>query len=71
MWTYGIRDWAQRTQAAQDMLQGKRGTDGYRVDYVVVGPEERALGATDEYWSAHASRVYEGAGYSIYRLAPA
>jgi hypothetical protein len=71
MWTYGIPDWDQRTQAAQDMLQGKRGTDGYPVDYVVVGPEERALGATDEYWAAHASRVYDGAGYSIYRLAPA
>ena len=68
MWTYGITDWAQRTQDAQAMLQGRRGTTGYRVDYVVVGPEERQLGATDAYWQGHGERVYASAGYSIYRL---
>ncbi len=69
MWTYGIADWAQRTQDAQAMLQGRRDLSGYPVDYVVVGPQEMALGATDAYWAAHATRVYSSAGYTIYRLA--
>jgi hypothetical protein len=68
LWTYGIPDWAQRTQDAQAMLQGKLGTSGYRVDYVVVGPQERALGASDAYWSARGDLVYSSADYSIYRL---
>lgn len=68
LWTYGIADWARRTADEQAMLQGKLATAGYRVDYVVVGPEELQLGATDAYWAAHGSRVYSGGGYSIYRL---
>jgi hypothetical protein len=73
LWTYGLSDWAQRTQDVDLMLAGQPGTPGlvraYGVDYVVLGPQE--LGghkAGRAYWEAHAKLVYSSAGYAVYQV---
>jgi hypothetical protein len=42
----------------------------YRVDYVVLGPQELAgpYDGSTAYWSAHGERVYSADGYTVYRI---
>jgi hypothetical protein len=73
LWTYGLNDWAQRTNDAQRMLRGDPATPAllkrYGVDYVVLGPQEIAgLGANQAYFQATAQLVYASDGYSVYRV---
>ena len=73
LWTYGLNDWAQRTQDVDTMLQGAPGTPellrAYGVDYVVLGPQEvSGHRASLAYWDAHARRVYSSSGYTVYEV---
>jgi hypothetical protein len=73
LWTYGIKDWAQRTSDADRMLRGEPGTPAlvrnYGVDYVVLGPQElRGHGASQAYWQLQGRLVYSRAGYSVYEV---
>ncbi|MBO0706093.1 MAG: hypothetical protein J2P39_12285, partial [Candidatus Dormibacteraeota bacterium] len=73
-WSYGLPGWAARQQEVQTMLAGKPGTPEllrrFRVEYVVIGPHELALGANPGYWAGRGRLVYEREGYRIYRVAP-
>ena len=73
LWTYGLSDWQQRTQNVERMLQGDPDTPRllrqYGVKYVVLGPQELAEFKADQpYWEAHAQRVYQTDGYTVYRV---
>jgi uncharacterized membrane protein len=73
LWTYGLSDWAQRTQDVDLMLAGQPGTPGllraYGVDYVVLGPQEvNGHKASRAYWEAHAKLVYSSAEYAVYQV---
>ena len=73
LWTYGLSDWQQRTQNVERMLQGDPDTPRllrqYRVEYVVLGPQELAeFKANQPYWDGHAQRVYQTDGYTVYRV---
>jgi uncharacterized membrane protein len=73
LWTYGLSDWAVRTQDAQRMLRGDPATvpllHRYGVGYVVVGPQEiSGFGANQVFWDQVADRVYASGGYTVYRV---
>jgi hypothetical protein len=73
LWTYGLSDWAQRTQDVDTMLRGGDGTAEllrtYGVDFVVLGPQElNGHHASLSYWAAHARRVYSSSGYTVYQV---
>ena len=73
LWTYGLTDWATRTHDAQVMLKGEPSTldllHRYRVDYVVLGPEDAAIqGSNGGYFDQIAERVYSSGGYTVYRV---
>ena len=71
-WTYGLSDWAQRQEQADSMLAGAPGTPQlvrqYRVEYVVIGPQEIGARASLAYWGAHGRLVYDRDGYQIFRV---
>ncbi|HEY8760684.1 MAG TPA: hypothetical protein VIP52_07215, partial [Candidatus Dormibacteraeota bacterium] len=75
IWTYGISDWIGKEQDVQAMLQGRPEADAlvrrYRVEYVVIGPQEREapFSAKDAYWQSHADLVYANAEYHVYKVA--
>jgi len=74
LWTYGLSDWQQRTQDVDLMLKGAPGTPAllrsYRVDYVVIGPQEvNGHRANSAYWDAHARLVYSSSAYAVYQVA--
>lgn len=73
-WTYdlGVPDWSQRWTDVRTILSGSPGVDEaigrYGVDLVVIGPKERIEHlASDAYWQAHGTLVYERGAYRIYR----
>ncbi|HKF16972.1 MAG TPA: hypothetical protein VKF14_07270 [Candidatus Dormibacteraeota bacterium] len=73
LWTYGLADWATRTHDAQVMLKGDPATldllHRYRVDYVVLGPEDAAIqGSNGGYFDQIGQRVYSSGGYTVYRV---
>jgi hypothetical protein len=73
LWTYGLKDWAQRTSDADRMLRGDPETPTllrtYGVDYVVLGPQELgAHQASQAYWNVHGRLVYSRSGYSVYQV---
>ncbi|HEY4025523.1 MAG TPA: hypothetical protein VGO86_03750 [Candidatus Dormibacteraeota bacterium] len=72
LWTYGLADWAQRTEDAQRMLRGDPLTPAllrrYGVDYVLIGPQELGAGASFAYFDGTAQRVYASGGYTVYRV---
>jgi len=75
IWTYGISDWIGKEQDVQAMLQGRPEAAAlvrrYRVEYVVIGPQEREapFSANDAYWQSHADLVYANAEYHVYKVA--
>ncbi len=70
--TYGLADRVVKDDDVNLMLQGDPRTPAllrrYGVAYVVVGPQEKARGATTAYWDAAARRVYSNGAYSVYRV---
>ncbi len=69
----GLDDWSQRAADIGSALRGEATTDEvlarYGVDYVVIGPVERAApySANVDYWEQRGELVYENPGYRIYR----
>ncbi|MDQ6692061.1 MAG: hypothetical protein M3Z13_04760 [Candidatus Dormibacteraeota bacterium] len=74
IWSYGIGDWEVKKEDVTLMLQGNPKTPGllarYKVDYVVLGPQERAApySASEEYWHQTATLVYSNGEYDVYRI---
>jgi hypothetical protein len=72
LWTYGLSDWATRTADEVAMLHGTGPTEAlvqrFHVSYVVIGPQELAIGANVGYWQAHGRLVYDRGGYAVYRV---
>lgn len=78
VWSYGLSDWSQRETEVQAILAGgpaaSRLASRHGVDYVVIGPQERAyelshqLSVGDAYWQAHGQVVYRNAKYTVYRV---
>lgn len=75
-WIYdlGVSDWGERDSHSKQILQGVEGhqalIERYGVDYVVIGPHERAEGwnANVEYWDAAGQLTYDFGGYRIYEV---
>lgn len=72
-WTddLGLPDWAVRVQAARAILSGGPDADAaiarYGIDYVVIGPRERAeMDASDTYWGRHGTLLFSRGLYRIY-----
>jgi len=40
----------------------------YRVDYVMIGPQELELGASRAYWDEHGTLIYDHLGYAVYKV---
>jgi len=74
LFTYGLADYAQKTDDAQRMLQGDQSTPEllkkYHVDYVLIGPQELSTqhGAAATYWSLVGKLVYDNGEYKLYRV---
>ena len=72
LWTYGLSDWTQKTEEEKHILAGDTSAPDLvareHVSYVVIGPQELALGASPEYWAAHGRVVYQAGGYTIYKV---
>jgi hypothetical protein len=71
LWTYGLPDWQKKGADNKLILGGDVSTPEllrkYGVDYVMIGPQEVARGASRAYWDEHAVRVYDSDGYTVYR----
>ncbi|MGH7762913.1 MAG: hypothetical protein ACREOM_00665 [Candidatus Dormibacteraceae bacterium] len=72
LWTYGLPDYAQKGADATVILDGAPTTQDlvrkYRVDYVMIGPQELTRGASRSYWDAHGRLVYNTGEYAVYRV---
>ena len=72
VWSYGLSDWQDKEVAVHRMLQGVDPEDvaRYHVDYVVIGPQERAApySANDAYWRVTAELVHTEGAYQVYRV---
>ncbi len=75
LWTYGLGDYVQKSDDDKSILDGlPNATDlvhKYRVDYVMIGPQEIPLGANRSYWDSHGTLVYDDGEYAVYRVANA
>jgi hypothetical protein len=73
LWTYGLPDYVQKGVDEKLILDGDPSTPSlvahYGVDYVMIGPQELAIGASLAYWGDHATLVYGDGEYSVYRVA--
>ena len=74
LFTYGLADYAQKTNDAQLMLQGDHTTpellQEYHVDYVLIGPQELSAqhDAAATYWAQVGKLVYDNGEYRLYRV---
>ena len=74
LWTYGLRDYAQKQADEAAILRGDQNTadlvDRYGVTYVLIGPQELApaRGASQAYWQQHGTLVYSNGEYYVYRV---
>lgn len=72
LWTYGLADYQQKSDDVVKILEGDPSAPElvrrYGVDYVMIGPQEIAIGASPTYWDAHGVKVYDSGGYAIYRV---
>ena len=68
----GVTDWHSRQRTARTMLGGLEGTenllDDYGVDYVVVGPIERRVGVSEQFWAARGTPVFAQGSYTVYEV---
>jgi hypothetical protein len=74
LYTYGLADYAQKTNDAQLILQGDPSTPEllkmYHVSYVLIGPQELSQqhGANASYWAQHGTLVYDNVEFRVYRV---
>jgi len=72
LWTYGLADYQQKSDDDQKILEGDLSAldlvRKYGIDYVMIGPQEIAIGASPAYWDDHGTKVYERDGYAVYRV---
>ena len=72
LWTYGLADYVQKSDDDQKILEGNANAldlvRKYGIDYVMIGPQEIAIGASPAYWDQHATKVYDQDGYAVYRV---
>ena len=72
LWTYGLADYQQKSDDDQKILEGDPSAldlvRKYGIDYVMIGPQEIAIGASPAYWDDHGTKVYERDGYAVYRV---
>jgi hypothetical protein len=72
LWTYGLSDYVQKEADLKVILQGGPTAAAlvrqYRIDYVMIGPQEVPRGASRDYWDAHGTLVYDRLGYAVYRV---
>ena len=75
LWTYGLPDWQSKGDENKLILDGDPSSPDlvrkYGIDYVMIGPQEIAHGASRAYWDEHGTRVYDSGGYTVYRLSHA
>jgi uncharacterized membrane protein len=74
-WTndLGLPDWSDRVEASRRILAGEADVDElierYGIDYVVIGPRERAeMDASDAFWDRHGELVFARGDHRIYRV---
>ncbi|HYT13389.1 MAG TPA: hypothetical protein VEL12_11450 [Candidatus Nitrosopolaris sp.] len=74
LWTYGLRDYQQKSIDEVAILRGAQNTpdlvDRYGVTYVLIGPQELAQprSANQDYWRLHGTLVYSNGEYSVYKV---
>jgi hypothetical protein len=72
LWTYGLPDYVQKGHDLKLILDGDASTPElvrkYRVNYVMIGPQEIPRGASRAYWDTHGTLVYDSRGYALYRV---
>ncbi len=72
LWTYGLADYQRKSDDDQKILQGDPAALDlvrlYGVDYVMIGPQEIAIGASPTFWNANGTKVYDRDGYAVYRV---
>src|SRR5712691_6438150 len=74
LWTYGLRDYAQKQSDEAAILRGDQNTadlvDRYGVNYVLIGPQELAPArrTSQIYWQQHGTLVYSNGEYFVYRV---
>ena len=72
LWTYGLSDFANKGADLKRILTGDPSTPDlvrkYRVDYVMIGPQEIPRGASRAYWDEHGALVYDNGGYAVYKV---
>jgi hypothetical protein len=74
LWTYGLPDYVAKGADLKRILTGDPSAPDlvrkYRVDYVMVGPQEIPRGGNRAFWDEHGTLVYDKEGYAVYRVAP-
>jgi hypothetical protein len=72
LWTYGLADYVAKGADNKKILDGDVATPDlvrkYRIDYVMIGPQELPRGASRAYWDEHGTLVYNDGEYSVYRV---
>lgn len=76
-WTVdlGLPDWGRRVEASRSILSGAPDAlqlvERYGVDYVVIGPRERAdMAASDAFWDRHGTLLFRQGEQRIYGVDP-
>jgi len=71
LWTYGMPDYAAKGADLKRILTGDPLAPDlvrkYRVDYVMIGPQEIPHGASRAFWDEHGKLVYDKDGYAVYQ----
>lgn len=72
LWTYGLPDYGTKGDVLKRILDGDAATPAlvkrYGIDYVMIGPQELAMGANRSFWDQHGTLVYDSDGYAVYRV---
>jgi hypothetical protein len=72
LWTYGLADYAQKSDDDGKILSGDPSAMSlvhkYGIDYVMIGPQEIPRGGSRAFWDEHATKVYDDGEYAVYRI---
>ena len=72
LFTYGLPDFAQKGADLRLILKGDASAPDlvrkYGISYVMIGPQELAIGANATYWAHHGTLVYGNGEYNVYRV---